>query len=107
MNAEPYRALPYADPTGDLASANVDRERATRTGENPDLALHVADRYLLPIEYLTAEEDRTSYMRDEHGHRQSVAPWYDPAWTRKRRARPLRNSEVSEMLRALAPALAA
>ena len=99
--------LPYADPTAWEAIANVDNERAIRAGLNPDAALHAADRYLLPVEYLNAEEERTSYMRDEHGHRESVAPWYDPAWTRNRRARPLRNNEVADMLIALAPRLAA
>ena len=99
--------LGYVDPVGNEAAANVDNERLARTGINPDAALHAADKYLIPVEYLNAEEERTSYMRDEHGHRQSVAPWYDPAWTRHRRARPLRNSEVAAMLIALAPQLAA
>ena len=99
--------LGYADPVGNTATANVDAERLARTGLNPDAALHAADTYLLPIEYLNAEEERTSYMRNEHGHRESVAPWYNPAWTRNRRARPLHNAEVADMIRALAPRLAA
>lgn len=97
----------YTDPVGDEAAANVDAERAARTGANPDVALHVADKYLAPIEYATAEEERTSYARDEHGRRTSISPWYDPAWTPGRRARPLSNREVANMLIALAPRLAA
>ena len=97
----------YADPTGDVAAANVDVERMARTGTDPDAALHAADKYLIPIEYTLAETAKTAYMRDEHGQRIGILPWLDPAWNRSRRARPLRDSEVSEMLRALAPALAA
>ena len=107
MNAEPYRALPYADPTGNTAAANVDAERTARTGIDPDAALHAADKYLVPIEYTLAEEAKTAYMRNEHGQRIGVLPWLNPAWTRKRRARPLRNHEVADMLAALAPRLAA
>ena len=36
MRSEPYRALPYADPTGNTAAANVDREGAG--GAAPDMA---------------------------------------------------------------------
>ena len=36
MRSEPCRALPYADPTGNTAAANVDRERAG--GTDPDMA---------------------------------------------------------------------
>ena len=30
MNTEPYRALPYADPTGDIAAARADRYTTNR-----------------------------------------------------------------------------
>lgn len=30
MNAEPYRALPYADPTGNLAAARADKDTTAR-----------------------------------------------------------------------------
>ena len=30
MTAEPYRALPYADPTGDIASARADKYTTNR-----------------------------------------------------------------------------
>lgn len=30
MKAEPYRALPYADPTGNLAAARADRDTTAR-----------------------------------------------------------------------------
>lgn len=99
--------LPYADPTAWEAIANVDGERAARAGLDPDAALHAADRYLVPVEYLNAEEERAAYMRDEHGHRVSISPWYDPAWHKRRRARPLTNADVAEMLIVLAPRLAA
>lgn len=99
--------LGYADPVGNTATANVDAERAARTGLNPDAALHAADAYLIPVEYTLAETAKTAYMRDENGARIGILPYLDPAWTRKRRARPLRNGEVADMLRALAPRLAA
>lgn len=99
--------LGYADPVGDTAAANVDAERMARTGLDPDAALHAADKYLVPVEYLNAEEERTSYMRDEHGHRQSIAPWYDPAWHKRRRARPISNADAAAIIRAVAPHLAA
>lgn len=98
---------PYADPTAWTAINNVDAERLARTGINPDAAMHAADTYLIPVEYTLAETAKTAYMRDEHGQRTGVLPWLDPAWTRSRRARPLRNAEVADMLRALAPRLAA
>ena len=97
----------YVDPTGDTAAANVDAERMARTGTDPDAALHAADTYLIPVEYTLAETAKTAYMRDEHGQRIGILPWLDPAWTRSRRARPLRNHEVADMLAALAPRLAA
>lgn len=97
----------YADPTAWTAIANVDGERAAIDGLNPDAALHAADTYLPPTEYAMAEIERTSYMRDEHGHRESVAPWYDPTWHKRRRARPLNNTELADMIAALAPRLAA
>lgn len=99
--------IAYPDPTGDLAAANVDAERAARAGFDPDAALHAADKYLVPVEYLNAEEERTSYTRDEHGRRVSISPWYDPAWHKRRRARPLSNDELADMIAALAPRLAA
>ena len=99
--------LGYADPTAWTAIANVDGERAAIAGLNPDAALHAADKHLVPVEYALAETAKTAYMRDEHGQRIGVLPWLDPAWTRKRRARPLRNHEVADMLAALAPRLAA
>ena len=99
--------LHYSDPTGNTAAAHVDRERRARLGLNPDATLHAADKHLIPTEYLNAEEERTSYMRDEHGHRVSISPWYDPAWTRRRRERPLTNDEVVDLLITLAPALTA
>ena len=101
------RPISYPDPTGDTAATRVDRERRAHLGLNPDAALHAADKYLIPIEYTLAEEAKTAYMRNEHGQRIGVLPWLDPAWTRKRRARPLRNGEVADMLAALAPRLAA
>ena len=97
----------YADPTAWTAIANVDAEREARAGLNPDAALHAADTYLIPVEYALAETAKTAYMRDEHGQRIGILPYLDPAWTRKRRARPLRNHEVADMLAALAPRLAA
>lgn len=98
---------PYSDPTADQDIANVDGERSAITGLNPDAALHAADTYLIPVEYLNADIERTSYMRDEHGHRESIAPWYDPAWHKRRRKRPLSNDDVAGIIRALAPRLAA
>lgn len=99
--------LGYADPTAWTAINNVDAERLARTGTDPDAALHAADKYLIPIEYTLAETAKTAYVRDEHGQRIGILPWLDPAWTRSRRARPLRNHEVADMLAALAPRLAA
>lgn len=101
------RTISYPDPTGDMAATRVDRERRARLGLNPDAAIHAADKHLIPVEYLNADEEGRSYMRDEHGHRVSISPWYDPAWTRRRRERPLSNDEVIDLLITLAPALAA
>lgn len=100
------RPISYPDPTGDMAATRVDRERMARAGANPDAALHAADTYLPPLEYANAEIERTSYMRDEHGRRQSISPWYDPAWHKRRRARPISNADAAAIIRALAPHLA-
>ena len=56
MNTEPYRALPYADPTGNAASANVDREMEERLrtlDEMPNLGRLVSpDRARLHMQLL-------------------------------------------------------
>jgi len=105
MWGEPHRPLPYAGPTGDAAASNVDKARDARAGIDPDAALHVADEYLIPPEYALAAVAKTAYSRDEHGQRTGVLPYLNPAWTHRRRARPLRNTEVAAIITALAPAL--
>lgn len=95
--------LPYADPTGNAAATHLDAQAAMRDGINPDLALHVADTHLPPIEFAIAQEAKNSYMRNEHGQRVSVLPYLDPDWSYRRRARPLRNSELADIVAALAP----
>lgn len=92
--------LPYPDPTGTQAAANVDRERTLANGDDPDIAHSLAEAILPPPKpfYLDTAGARTS-----SGGRTAIPPFREVGPYGLVPDAPLTNDQVVIAIMQLAP----